>query len=122
MNVQDHGKECRRLKADGDIQHVRGADQTSPRWSEPTKGEPMQTISVLLVLGLSAIAMTTPAVGGYRLVQTIAIAGDDGWDHPTVDSAARRLYVTHGTHVVVIDADSGKLVGRIDDKIGRAHV
>ena len=62
--------------------------------------------------------MTTPAVGGYRLVQTIAIAGDDGWDHPTVDSAARRLYVTHGTHVVVIDVDTGKLVGKIDNTPG----
>jgi DNA-binding beta-propeller fold protein YncE len=80
----------------------------------------MQTISVLLTLGLSAAAMTTPAVGGYRLVQTIAIAGDDGWDHPTVDSAARQLYVTHGTHVVVIGVDSGKLVGRIDNTPG-AH-
>jgi len=62
--------------------------------------------------------MTTPAVGGYRLVQTVAIAGDEGWDHPTVDSAARRLYVTHGTHVVVIDVDSGKLVGRVDNTPG----
>ncbi len=78
----------------------------------------MQTISVLLALGLSAAAMTTPAVGSYRLVQTIAIAGDDGWDHPTVDSAARRLYVTHGTHVVVIDVDSGKLMGKIDNTPG----
>src|SRR5215470_16102196 len=78
----------------------------------------MQTISVLLVLGLSAVVMTTPAVGGYRLVQTIAIAGDDGWDHPTVDSAARRLYVTHGTHVVVIDIGSGELVGKIDNTPG----
>ena len=54
----------------------------------------MQTISVLLVLGVSAVAMTTPVAGGYRLLQTLPIAGDDGWDHPTVDSAARRLYVT----------------------------
>src|SRR5262245_18413911 len=80
--------------------------------------EPMQPISALLVLGLGAVAMTTPAVGGYRLLQTIAIAGDDGWDHPTVDSAARRLYVTHGTHVVVIDVDSGTLIGKIDNTPG----
>src|SRR5262249_29154999 len=78
----------------------------------------MQTISVLLVLGLSAVAMTTPAVGGLCLLQTIAIAGDDGWDYPTVDSGARRLYVTHGTHVVVIDVDSGKFVGKIDNTPG----
>ena len=73
----------------------------------------MQRISALLVLCLSAAAMTTPAAGAYRLLQTIPIPGDDGWDHPTVDSAARRLYVTHGTHVAVIDVDSGKLVGSI---------
>jgi DNA-binding beta-propeller fold protein YncE len=80
----------------------------------------METFSVLLVLGVSAVAMATPAVSGYRLLQTIPVAGDDGWDHPTIDSAARRLYVTHGTHVVVIDVDSGKLVGKIDNTPG-AH-
>jgi DNA-binding beta-propeller fold protein YncE len=78
----------------------------------------MQPISLLLVLGVSAVAMATPAFGGYRLLQTIPIAGDDGWDHPTVDSAARRLYVTHGTHVVVIDIDSEKVVGKIDNTPG----
>jgi DNA-binding beta-propeller fold protein YncE len=62
--------------------------------------------------------MTTPAASGYRLLSTIPIAGDDGWDHPTVDSAARRLYVTHGTHVVVVDIDSGQLVGKIDNTPG----
>src|SRR5438067_1821118 len=79
---------------------------------------PMQTISLFLVLGVSAAAMATPAVGGYRLLQTLPIAGDEGWDHPTVDSAARRLYVTHGTHVVVIDIDSEKVLGKIDNTPG----
>jgi DNA-binding beta-propeller fold protein YncE len=78
----------------------------------------MQILSVLLVLGASAVAMTTPAASGYRLLSTLPIAGDDGWDHPTVDSAARRLYVTHGTHVVVVDIDSGQLVGKIDNTPG----
>jgi len=62
--------------------------------------------------------MTTQAAAGYRLLQTIPVAGDDGWDHPTVDSAARRLYVTHGTHVAVIDIDSGQSVGKIDNTPG----
>jgi DNA-binding beta-propeller fold protein YncE len=81
----------------------------------------MEKISALLLLCVSAIAMATPAVGAYRLLQTIPIPGDDGWDHPTVDSAARRLYVTHGTHVAVIDIDSGKLLGTIDKTSG-VHV
>jgi DNA-binding beta-propeller fold protein YncE len=78
----------------------------------------MKIFSALLVLSVSAVTMVVPAAGGYRLLQTIPVAGDDGWDHPTVDSAARRLYVTHGTHVVVIDVDSGKLVGKIDNTPG----
>jgi DNA-binding beta-propeller fold protein YncE len=78
----------------------------------------MQIFSVSLVLVASAVAMTTPAASGYRLLSTLPIAGDDGWDHPTVDSAARRLYVTHGTHVVVVDIESGQLVGKIDNTPG----
>jgi len=79
----------------------------------------MRTFFSLLVLWcMSAVVMTTPAAGAYRLIQTISVAGDEGWDHPTIDSAARRLYVTHGTHVVVIDIESGKLVGKIDDTPG----
>ena len=78
----------------------------------------MRASSLLFLLSVSAVAMAAPAAGGYRFLQTIPIAGDDGWDHPTVDSVARRLYVTHGTHVAVIDIDSGKLVGRIDNTPG----
>src|SRR4051812_252914 len=78
----------------------------------------MQACSILSVLFVSVLAMTAPASGAYRLVQNIAIPGDEGWDHPTVDSDARRLYVTHGTHVAVIDIDSGKLVGKIDNTPG----
>src|SRR6266481_6361981 len=69
-------------------------------------------------LFMSAVAMAAPAAGGYRLLQTIPVPGDDGWDHPTVDAAARRLYVTHGTHVAVIDIESGQLVGKIDNTPG----
>ena len=66
--------------------------------------------------------MIAPAsAAGYRLLHTIPVAGDDGWDHPTVDGAARRLYVTHGSHVVVIDVDSGQPTGKIDNTPG-AHI
>jgi DNA-binding beta-propeller fold protein YncE len=79
----------------------------------------MQRISTLLSFCLSVMAMaTTPVAGAYRLLQTIPIPGDDGWDHPTVDTTARRLYVTHGTHVAVIDVDSGQSLGKIDNTPG----
>ncbi len=50
---------------------------------------------------------------GYKLVKTVPIAGDDFWDYVTMDSDARRVYVTHGTHVVVLNADDYSVIGDI---------
>lgn len=53
------------------------------------------------------------AADGYHVIKRIPIPGDTGWDYITADSEARRLYVPHGTEVVVLDLDSGKIVGSI---------
>src|SRR5215510_9288013 len=74
---------------------------------------PMDRFTALLSLCLSAVVMATPASGGYRLLQTIPIPGDDGWDHPTVDSDARRLYVPNSTLVGLNDDDARSWVGKI---------
>jgi DNA-binding beta-propeller fold protein YncE len=54
----------------------------------------------------------------YRLTGDIPIGGDGGWDYLTVDSAAHRLYVSHATHVVVVDLETKKVVGDIPDTPG----
>jgi YVTN family beta-propeller protein len=50
---------------------------------------------------------------GYHLVKRCIIGGEGGWDYLTVDGKARRLYVTHGSCVVVMNADSVTVVGEI---------
>jgi YVTN family beta-propeller protein len=68
---------------------------------------------------LSSSAASSPAASsGYRVHRTIAVGGDGGWDYLAFDSAARRLYVTHGTRVIVLDPDSGKAVGEIPNLSG----
>ena len=67
---------------------------------------------------VSAVAIAASAAGGYHLLQKVAVPGDGGWDYSIVDSAARRLYVSHGTRAEVIDVDSGALVGMIDNTAG----
>jgi hypothetical protein len=54
----------------------------------------------------------------YRFIKEIAVGGDTGWDYLSIDSAARRLYVTHGSHIVVLDMDSESPVGDIPDTPG----
>jgi YVTN family beta-propeller protein len=72
-------------------------------------------ISALYPNLLTASAQTT---SGYHIVKKIPIAGQGGWDYLTVDESARRLYVSHGTEVEVLDADSGAVVGKIANTPG----
>ena len=71
-----------------------------------------------LLATAAAAAAAKDASPAYHLVKEIPIAGDTGWDYLTVDSQARRLYVTHGTHIVVVDIDTNTVVGDITDTPG----
>jgi len=54
----------------------------------------------------------------YHFLKEIPVPGDEGWDWLSVDESARRLYVTHGSRIVVIDLDSGTIAGEIADTPG----
>ncbi len=72
-------------------------------------------------LGCLVFLVATFAMGadpGYHVIKTYKLGGDGGWDYLTLDSSARRLYISRATHVMVIDADSGKSVGDIPDTPG----
>lgn len=53
------------------------------------------------------------AEGPYKLSSQIKVGGEGGWDYLSVDSAARRLYVSHATKIVVIDIDREMVVGEV---------
>ena len=55
---------------------------------------------------------------GYHLLKKVTLGGEGGWDYLSVDNAARRLYVSHGTQVEVLDVDSGAIVGKIPNTQG----
>src|SRR6058998_682924 len=66
----------------------------------------------------SRTAAPAPASSGYHVIKTIPVGGEGGWDYVYVDSDARRVYVSRGTHVVVVDADTYAVVGDIPDTQG----
>src|SRR5215218_8411288 len=73
---------------------------------------------VLLTLALLTTPTASAADAPYALLKTIQIGGGSGWDYLFADAANRRLYVTHGTKVVVIDMDQNKVVGEVLDTPG----
>ena len=65
-----------------------------------------------LILSFAVLALAAPG-SGYHVINTYKVGGDGGWDYLTVDANARRLFISRGTHVMVLDTDSGKTVGDI---------
>jgi len=55
---------------------------------------------------------------GYHLIKKVKLGGEGGWDYLTVDPASRRLFISRGTHVMVVDADEGKVVGDVPNTPG----
>jgi hypothetical protein len=76
-------------------------------------------ISIAVLTGAFLLAVSAaPGASGYKVVKTVPISGEGGWDYVYVDSDARRIYVSHATQVVVLDADSHEVVGSIPDTQG----
>src|SRR6267378_4508972 len=73
---------------------------------------------------LGTYARPKPAKPAYHLIKTISLppapGGSEYFDYITVDADARRVYISHGTEVVVLNADDYSVVGRITG-MGRSH-
>ncbi|MGA7411357.1 MAG: hypothetical protein WBW33_12790 [Bryobacteraceae bacterium] len=64
--------------------------------------------SVFLALAAVCIAAEAP---GFKVTKKYPAPGDGGFDYIVFDGSSNRLYVSHGTKVDVLDADSGKVLG-----------
>lgn len=93
-----------------------GADEASA----PTQKEEIMALKSKWWLALVSVSLAAgaAAAGGYHVIKTYKVGGEGGWDYLKVDASSRRFYVSRGTHVIVLDADSGKNVGDIPDTPG----
>jgi DNA-binding beta-propeller fold protein YncE len=71
-----------------------------------------------LAILLAACSFVMAATDSYHLLKKYSFGAAEGstreyFDYITVDSAARRVYLSHGTEIKVMDADTGTLVGNI---------
>src|SRR5258705_11974517 len=72
----------------------------------------------VLVILLGTFSLSMAATNGYHQLTKYSFGAAEGstreyFDYITVDSAARRVYLSHGTEIKVIDADNGSVVGNI---------
>jgi len=99
-------------------QHFSGWSRTRPRRIHLSKN----LFLLLFFVFFSVFFLCAPAASAvdpsYRVARTIPAGGDGGWDYLTVDAAARRVYVSRGTRVLVLNAGSGAPEGEIPDTEG----
>jgi len=75
--------------------------------------------ALALAVGILTLAAARGADSpGYHFLKEIPVGGDGGWDYLSIDPAARRLYISHATKVVVVDIDKYSVVGEIPDTPG----
>jgi YVTN family beta-propeller protein len=69
----------------------------------------------MLLLGLQPVSASEP---GYHIIKKVSLPGGTSWDYVFVDPEGRRVYVSHGTQVEVLDADTFEYVATIPNTPG----
>lgn len=69
-----------------------------------------------------AFTVAAAAIAGAQQFTTTKfdIGGEGGFDYLTADSATGRIFVSRGTHIMVVDGATGKVVGDIPN-LARTH-
>jgi YVTN family beta-propeller protein len=79
-------------------------------------------LSKLLIVFLAVIfvmsGMSISLAAEYKVIQKVTLGGEGGWDYLTVDNAAHRLYLSRGTHVMVVNTDTYEAVADIPNTPG----
>ena len=78
----------------------------------------MKTLARFWIFLAMATLCVAAEVPGFNVTKKYPVPGDGGFDYIVFDSSSNRLYVSHGTEVNVLDADSGKVLGKIEDTPG----
>ncbi|HEX4321420.1 MAG TPA: YncE family protein [Acidobacteriaceae bacterium] len=78
----------------------------------PMRDRNFRVPGLIAAIGLAAV-LPAFAQKPFTIQDKWKIGGEGGWDYLTSDSAAKRLYITHGGRVEVIDSASGKSIGAI---------
>lgn len=76
----------------------------------------MKLLATILTVCLATIPSGNSS--SYKLETRVLLPGGGGWDYVTVDPGERRVYLSHATHVDVVDADSLQPIGTIEGTPG----
>ena len=78
----------------------------------------MKRIVALILTALTVTVVSAAAQKSYKLADRVKLGGEGGWDYVTYDPAGNRVFITRGSHVMVVDAKTLKQTADITDLQG----
>jgi hypothetical protein len=75
-------------------------------------------VTLAVLTFVFAYALPAAAQNQYQLKQKFTIGGDGGWDYLTYDPAGKRLFISRGTRVMVVDPAKGSVIAEIPGTTG----
>ncbi len=77
-----------------------------------------RTLAVIIATAIAIVALPACAQKQFKVVERVKLGGEGGWDYLTYDPEGHRLFITRGTHVMVVDTSTLKVTGDIPDLSG----
>ena len=75
-------------------------------------------LTVLMIVGLTTSLFSQTEKTKFNVVNKFHLEGDGGWDYLTIDDNTGRIFVSHGTMIIIVDEATGKTLGTINDLKG----
>ncbi|HXC56445.1 MAG TPA: YncE family protein [Rhizomicrobium sp.] len=78
----------------------------------------------LLLAAAAALSLigAAQALPGYHMLRSVTLGGDTFWDAITLDGVHQHLFITHGSHVVVVDSRTYAVLGDLSGVTGAHQV
>ena len=78
----------------------------------------MKRVLAILIAAVVFAAIPAFAQKQYKVATTVKLGGEGGWDYLSYDKDAHRLFITRGSHVMVVDTNTLKVTDDIPDLSG----
>ena len=78
----------------------------------------MKPVPALILATVLFASLAGLAQNQFKVTERIKLGGEGGWDYLTYDSDGQRLFITRGSHVMVVDTKTLQVTGDIPDLSG----
>lgn len=78
----------------------------------------MKRFLAIVIALITLVALPAFAQKQFKVTNRVKLGGEGGWDYLSYDKEGERLFITRGTHVMVVDTKTLKVTADIPDLSG----